>query len=89
MRAFETDAKAAIDGGSIVRYRVIPQYVGPRTVPVAFEMYAYGTDRNGRPNFADATVVPNVLWSPRLGFLNLGAWSHTETGAPVPTGNTP
>ncbi|WP_425559942.1 DNA/RNA non-specific endonuclease [Kitasatospora paranensis] len=85
MRKFEGETRAAVDAGSIVHYRVVPVYAGPRTVPYAIEMYAYGTDRNGIPNFALSETVANTIYSPRVGSVNMGLWTDSRTGSVVPT----
>ncbi|MFB7673923.1 LamG-like jellyroll fold domain-containing protein [Kitasatospora purpeofusca] len=89
MRQFEARVKEAIDAGSIVRYKVVPKYAGDRTVPAAYEMMAYGTDGQGRPNFSLADLVPNFLYSPKIGSVNLGSWVDSRSGRPVPTGSMP
>ena len=94
MRAFEKRAADAVEDGQIVYYKVVPQYAGDRTVPVAFEMTAEGFYKDGRPGGINRhEVVPNVLYNPRapggnsLGMPNLGLLNDSQ-GNPAPIKNT-
>ncbi|WP_157984823.1 RHS repeat-associated core domain-containing protein [Lentzea terrae] len=94
MRAFEKRAADAVADGQIVYYKVVPQYAGDRTVPVAFEMTAEGFYKDGRPGGINRhEVVPNVLYNPRapggnsLGMPNLGLLNDSQ-GNPAPIKNT-
>jgi hypothetical protein len=94
MRRFEKSAADAVKGGQVVYYKVIPQYAGDRTVPVAFEMTAEGFYKDGRPGGINKhEVVPNFLYNPRghrgnsPGMTNLGLLQDLD-GKPAPTGYT-
>ena len=94
MRLFESEVVEAVKSGQIVYYKVIPQYAGDRTVPVAFEMTAEGVYRDGRPGGINRNeIVPNVLYNPlapggnSLGMPNLGLLNDRQ-GNPAPTGHT-
>ncbi|MFF3584510.1 hypothetical protein [Streptomyces mirabilis] len=50
----EKQVKQAIGQGQVVHYQVTPVYMGPRTVPVAYEIQASGT-LNGKPGPTGAT----------------------------------
>ncbi|MEU0586502.1 LamG-like jellyroll fold domain-containing protein [Streptomyces sp. NPDC006132] len=87
MASFESQVKAAIDKGQVVHYKVTPAYMGPRTVPVAYELTARGT-LNGKPALTLDVPVPNMMYSTRFkNWYNIGAVTHL--GKPVPTGATP
>jgi hypothetical protein len=86
MASFESRVRDAIDGGQVVHYQVTPKYMGPRTVPVSYELTASGT-LNGTPGLSLAEVVPNMMYSNRFSnWYNIGGVSHQ--GRPVPTGAT-
>ncbi len=88
MFTFESEAKAAIDAGQIVRYSVTPRYAGPRTVPVSFEMRASGVYADGTAGISIHEVVVNSLYSPSKGqWRNLGTVVHN--GVPQPIGSMP
>ncbi|KAK1181995.1 DNA/RNA non-specific endonuclease, partial [Streptomyces sp. NBS 14/10] len=83
MTTFEDKVKKAIDGDQIVRYQVTPQYSGPRTVPVSYEMTALGITADGKPGLVLDEVVPNMIYSNKYKYyVNLGLF--TEDGKPVP-----
>ncbi|MFH9554498.1 LamG-like jellyroll fold domain-containing protein [Streptomyces sp. NPDC017435] len=87
MYSYERQVKKAIDGGQIVHYQVEPVYMGPRTVPVAYEMSATGT-LNGKPGLSLNQVVPNMMYSNKFNnWSNIGTVDYE--GKPVPTGATP
>ncbi|MFI1507160.1 RHS repeat-associated core domain-containing protein [Streptomyces sp. NPDC020597] len=87
MYSYEKQVKEAIDAGQVVHYRVKPVYMGPRTVPVAYEMSAAGT-LNGKPGLSLENVVPNMMYSNKFkNWSNIGTVSYV--GKPVPTGPTP
>ncbi|WP_406354787.1 LamG-like jellyroll fold domain-containing protein [Streptomyces sp. NBC_00658] len=87
MYYFERQVKAAIDGGQTVHYQVTPVYSGARTVPVAYEMTAWGTV-NGKPGLMLEDVVPNMMYSNKFGYWrNIGLAS--SKGTPVPLAGTP
>ncbi|MCX4589839.1 DNA/RNA non-specific endonuclease [Streptomyces sp. NBC_01549] len=84
---YEKQVKQAIGQGQVVHYQVTPVYMGPRTVPVAYEIEASGT-LNGKPGLSLDDVVPNMMYSNRFkNWSNIGTVSHQ--GKPVPTGATP
>ncbi|MER7582275.1 DNA/RNA non-specific endonuclease [Kitasatospora sp. NPDC097691] len=89
MNSWEDKARHAVDNGQIVHYKVVPNYAGDRTVPVAYEISAQGTYPDGRPGLRFDTVVPNMILSPSKGWRNLGLVTHTETDQPVPIGSEP
>ncbi|WP_346770308.1 RHS repeat-associated core domain-containing protein [Streptomyces sp. Z423-1] len=87
MAFFESRVKAAIDQGQVVHYKVTPAYVGPRTVPVVYEITAHGT-LNGKPRLSLDIPVPNMMYSNKFkNWYNIGLVTHK--GIPVPTGATP
>ncbi|MCX2928396.1 LamG-like jellyroll fold domain-containing protein [Streptomyces sp. NEAU-W12] len=87
MYFYEKQVKNAIDQGQVVHYQVTPVYMGPRTVPVAYEMTAHGT-LNGKPGLSLDDVVPNMMYSNKFkGWYNIGG--VTYKGKAVPTGATP
>nr|WP_308434583.1 LamG-like jellyroll fold domain-containing protein [Streptomyces melanogenes] len=88
MLKFENQVKRAIDGDQVVHYTVTPKYMGPRTVPVSYEMSAQGYDRQGNPGIKFSDVVTNQIYSAKFGhWRNLGG--VTYQGIPIPTGGTP
>jgi RHS repeat-associated protein len=94
MRKFEVKAINAVGKGQVVYYKVIPQYSGDRTIPVAFEMTAEGVYKDGRPGGINLhEVVPNFLYNTRghrgndPGMANLGLLQDLD-GRPAPTGYT-
>ncbi|MFF3377886.1 RHS repeat-associated core domain-containing protein [Streptomyces sp. NPDC002680] len=87
MASYESQVRAAVGQGQVVRYEVTPVYYGPRTVPVSYEISAKGT-LNGKPGLALAQVVPNLMYSNKFrNWRNIGM--GTYQGVPVPTGATP
>ncbi|GBP98876.1 hypothetical protein SSP531S_02690 [Streptomyces spongiicola] len=88
MLSIEDRVKSAVDVGQIVHYRVKPVYSGPRTVPMAFEMYAQGFYADGRPGITVDDVVPNWMYGNRDGqWHNIGLVVYK--GVPTPVGATP
>ncbi|PWI14475.1 hypothetical protein DI272_10165 [Streptomyces sp. Act143] len=86
MYYYEKQVKAAVDQGQVVHYQVKPVCMGPRTVPVAYEMSATGT-LNGQPGLMLDDVVPNMMYSNKdSNWSNIGTVTHQ--GKPLPTGNT-
>ncbi|MEV7439461.1 LamG-like jellyroll fold domain-containing protein [Streptomyces griseoviridis] len=87
MYHYEEQIRNAVDGGQVVRYAVTPQYSGSRTVPVAFEMTATGTNPDGSPGISFGQVVPNSLYSPKFNqWRNLGTVTDSRSGLAVPSG---
>ncbi|MEU9879143.1 DNRLRE domain-containing protein [Streptomyces phaeochromogenes] len=84
MRTYEDQVRAAVEAGQDVLYTVTPMYGGNRTVPVGFQMSAYGTNPDGTPGIQIDDFIPNTLRG-----RNLGLFDDPNTGAPVPTGGTP
>ncbi|GGX81985.1 hypothetical protein GCM10010515_57050 [Streptomyces fructofermentans] len=83
MRYFEEQVVAAIGLGQRVRYTVTPQYRGPRTVPVTFEMKASGVTKYGTPGINLYEVVPNSVYSEKYGWRNLGVVFHDNKIEPM------
>ncbi|MEU3791755.1 LamG-like jellyroll fold domain-containing protein [Streptomyces fructofermentans] len=83
MRHFENQVDAAIKSGQRVRYTVTPQYRGPRTVPVSFEMKASGVTKYGTPGINLYEVVPNSVYSEKYGWRNLGVVFHNNKIEPI------
>ncbi|ELS55654.1 RHS repeat-associated core domain-containing protein [Streptomyces viridochromogenes] len=87
MASFESQVKTAIDQGQVVHYKVTPAYMGPRTVPAAYEITAQGT-LNGKPGLSLEVPVSNMMYSNKFkNWYNIGTVIHE--GVPVPTGTTP
>ncbi|MFF2130716.1 hypothetical protein ACFVW1_36190 [Streptomyces olivochromogenes] len=72
-----------------MHYTVTPRYAGSRTVSVSFDITARGTLPDGSPGISFSQPVPNSIYSPRQGMLNLGTVVDSRTGVAVPTGSTP
>ncbi|MEU5398821.1 LamG-like jellyroll fold domain-containing protein [Streptomyces sp. NPDC005963] len=88
MRHVEKRVGDAVAEGQTVLYRVVPHYVGARTVPVRYEMMAQGTTPDGRRGIREHVSIPNSTYSVRFGhWRNLGTVVHQ--GVPVPVGATP
>ncbi|TDC80485.1 DNA/RNA non-specific endonuclease, partial [Streptomyces hainanensis] len=84
MASIETRVRSAVESGQIVQYTVTPQYLGPRTVPVSFEISALGSWPGGAPGVRIHEAVPNSIYYPGVGWRNLGL--RDVNGSPVPVG---
>ncbi|MFE1928176.1 RHS repeat-associated core domain-containing protein [Streptomyces asoensis] len=87
MAVYEDQVVRAIGRGEIVHYKVVPVYKGSRTVPVSYDLTAYGT-LGGKPGLSLAVPIPNMMYSNKFkGTYNIGLVN--VEGGPVPTGTTP
>ncbi|MCF4140407.1 DNRLRE domain-containing protein [Streptomyces sp. Tue 6430] len=76
MYYYEKQVKDAIREGQVVHYQVKPAYMGPRTLPVAYEIAAHGT-LNGKPGLSLNEVVPNMMYSNKYEkWFNIGAVTY-------------
>lgn len=92
MRSWERVVENAIESGQVVRYEVTPNYEGPRTAPKSYTMSAEGMYPNGSPGISFNDTVPNLLLSGPQGsqqFINLGMYTDSRNGLPVPVAGMP
>ncbi|MER6633817.1 RHS repeat-associated core domain-containing protein, partial [Streptomyces sp. NPDC000987] len=92
MRSWERGVERAIAVGQVVRYEVTPNYEGARTAPKSYTMSAQGMYPDGSPGISFSDTVPNLLLRGSEGsqwFTNLGKWTDSRSGLPVPVGGMP
>ncbi|MFE4695332.1 tectonin domain-containing protein [Streptomyces sp. NPDC056749] len=84
MYFFEEQVSEAIKGDQTVEYTVVPQYEGPRTVPVSFKMKARGVKIDGSEGLSFDAIIPNSVYSPSLKeWRNLGNVIYPNVPTPV------
>ncbi|MER7415781.1 DNA/RNA non-specific endonuclease [Micromonospora peucetia] len=81
MAIYEGQVRRAVENGETVHYTVTPLYDANRTVPVGFQMTAYGTKPDGTTGLVIDDIIPNTYNG-----TNLGGFNAPNSTTPVPTG---